>query len=120
MRHGRSPRHQELFAQRHHRRIEEVIKVDQTDEEILRDEIDEYVVTDAIRGHYVEIFEATRRRRTSRTRASPIWVSGFFGSGKSSFAKMLGLAIEDRTSRASPAAQPFRRADGRHEAAGLS
>ena len=38
-----------LFANDIHRRIEEVIKVDQTDEEIIRDEIDEYVVTDAIR-----------------------------------------------------------------------
>lgn len=38
-----------LFANDIHRRIEEVIKVDQTDEEIIRDEITEYVVTDAIR-----------------------------------------------------------------------
>ena len=27
------------------------------DEEIIRDEIDEYVVTDAIRSHYINIFE---------------------------------------------------------------
>src|SRR5260370_27169230 len=47
-----------LFANDIHRRIEEVIKVDQTDEEIIRDEINEYVVTDAIRSHYHGIFEA--------------------------------------------------------------
>ena len=49
-----------LFANDIHRRIEEVIKVDQTDEEILRDEINEYVVTDAIRSHYTNIFDAYR------------------------------------------------------------
>ena len=32
--------------------IEEVIKVDQTDEDIIKFEIDEYVVTDAIAKHY--------------------------------------------------------------------
>ena len=41
-----------LFASDIHRRIEEVIKVDQTTDDILRDEINEYVVTDAIRSHY--------------------------------------------------------------------
>ena len=50
-----------LFANDIHRRIEEVIKVDQTDEDILRDEINEYVVTDAIRSHYTNIFDAYRR-----------------------------------------------------------
>ena len=49
-----------LFANDIHRRIEEVIKVDQTDDEILRDEINEYVVTDAIRSHYTNIFDAYR------------------------------------------------------------
>ena len=82
-----------LFANDIHRRIEEVIKVDQTDEEILRDEIREYVVTDAIRRHYSEIFERYKETPNKPHEGIAIWVSGFFGSGKSSFAKMLGLAI---------------------------
>lgn len=88
---------QQLFSNDIHRRIEEVIKVDQTDEEIIRDEIDEYVVTDAIRAHYTRIFEAYREAPNKPTDAVAIWVSGFFGSGKSSFAKMLGLAVANRT-----------------------
>ena len=50
-----------LFANDIHRRIEEVIKVDQTSDDILRDEINEYVVTDAIRSHYTNIFDAYPR-----------------------------------------------------------
>ena len=42
-----------------------------------------------------------------------IWVSGFFGSGKSSFAKMLGLAIENRDILGIPAARRFAARDGR-------
>jgi len=78
-----------LFANDIHRRIEEVIKVDQTDEEILREEINEYVVTDAIRSHYTGIYEAYRETPNKPHEGIAIWVSGFFGSGKSSFAKML-------------------------------
>jgi cytidylate kinase len=36
-----------------------------------------------------------------------IWVSGFFGSGKSSFAKMLGLSIENRAVAGIPAGDRF-------------
>ena len=46
-----------LFASNIDRRIEEVIKVDQTDEEIICDEIAEYVVTDAIRRQYIPILD---------------------------------------------------------------
>ena len=49
-----------LFVNDITRRIEEVIKVDQTSDDILRDEISEYVVTDAIRSHYTGIFDAYR------------------------------------------------------------
>jgi hypothetical protein len=84
-----------LFANDIHRRIEEVIKVDQTSDDILRDEISEYVVTDAIRSHYVNIFDAYRETPNKPHEGIAIWVSGFFGSGKSSFAKMLGLSIEN-------------------------
>jgi hypothetical protein len=96
-----------LFANDIHRRIEEVIKVDQTDEEIIRDEIAEYVVTDAIRTHYTGIFEAYREAPNKPSDGVSIWVSGFFGSGKSSFAKMLGLAMANRTVAGKPAGVRF-------------
>src|SRR5450755_2504271 len=78
------------------RRIEEVIKVDQTDSEILSQEIAEYIVTPAIKKHFVQILERFRETPNKPHEGIGIWVSGFFGSGKSSFAKNLGLAIEDR------------------------
>lgn len=85
-----------VFASDIGRRIEEVIKVDQTDEEILRAEFDEYVVTDAIRKHFTKILEAYRETPNKRHEGIGIWVSGFFGSGKSSFAKILGLIVSNR------------------------
>jgi hypothetical protein len=96
-----------LFANDIHRRIEEVIKVEQTDEEILRDEIKEYVVTDAIRSYYTNIFDAYHETPNKPHEGIAIWVSGFFGSGKSSFAKMLGLSIENRKIAGEPAAERF-------------
>jgi hypothetical protein len=96
-----------LFANDIQRRIEEVIKVDQTDEEIIRDEINEYVVTDAIRSHYTNIFETYRETPNKPHEGIAIWVSGFFGSGKSSFAKMLGLSIANRRVAGDSAAERF-------------
>lgn len=101
-----------LFANDIDRRIEEVIKVDQTDEEILREEIKEYVVTDAIRAHYTNIFDAYGETPNKPHEGIAIWVSGFFGSGKSSFAKMLGLSIENREIDGESAAERFARRAG--------
>jgi hypothetical protein len=86
----------DLFANRIDRRIEEVIKVDQADEQIVRDELDEYVVTDSIRSHFTEILERYWETPKKPHEGIAVWVSGFFGSGKSSFAKYLGLALENR------------------------
>ena len=97
-----------LFANDITRDIEEVIKVDQTDEEVIRSEIDEYIVTDAIADHYVEILERYDVARNKPSEGIAIWVSGFFGSGKSSFAKMLGLAIENRDIVGGPQASDSR------------
>src|SRR5688572_26278774 len=79
----------QLFASDIYRRIEEVIKVDQTDEQVLREELREYVLTEAS-------CEPSNRI-----------LSGFFGSGKSSFAKMLGLALQNRPVVGEPAAEVF-------------
>lgn len=85
----------ELFQGQIDRRIEEVIKVDQTDKQIIRDEIQEYVPTDSIKRHYTQIFERYAETPNHPHEGIAIWVSGFFGSGKSSFAKLLGLALEN-------------------------
>jgi len=97
----------DLFASDIYRRIEEVIKVDQTDEEIIREEISEYVATDPIRRYYTDIFESYRETPNKPHEGIAVWISGFFGSGKSSFAKMLGLALENRQIHGDNAAELF-------------
>jgi hypothetical protein len=96
-----------LFANDITRQIEEVIKVDQTSADIIASEIDEYVVTNAIKQHFVKVLERYQETPQKPHEGVAIWISGFFGSGKSSFAKMLGLAIEDRDILGVPAAQRF-------------
>ena len=86
-----------LFANDIERTIEEVIKVDQRDEQILVDELAEYVVTNSIRSRFTAILEAYQEAPNKPTDGVGVWVSGFYGSGKSSFAKNLGLAIQNRT-----------------------
>jgi hypothetical protein len=96
-----------LFASDISRNIEEVIKVDQRDEEILRDEISEYVVTDSILNRYTAILERYAETPNQPHEGIGIWVSGFYGSGKSSFAKLLGLAIQNQPLAGIPAAKRF-------------
>lgn len=96
-----------LFDKRIDRHIEEVIKVDQTADDVLRDEIEEYVTTPSIGRHYIEIFDRYAETPNKPHEGIAIWVSGFFGSGKSSFAKLLGLSIENRTIAGAPAAARF-------------
>jgi Family of unknown function (DUF6079) len=86
----------DLFASDISRNIEEVIKVDQEDEQILREELAEYVATDSIRSHFRTILEHYWEIPKKPRDGIGVWVSGFFGSGKSSFAKYLGLALENR------------------------
>lgn len=85
----------ELFQGKIDRRIEEVIKVDQTDKQVIQDEIQEYVPTESIKRHYTQIFERFYETPNRPHEGIAVWVSGFFGSGKSSFAKLLGLALEN-------------------------
>lgn len=85
-----------LLAREADRNIEEVIKVDQTDATLIREELQEYVITDSILGHYLKILEKYNDTPANPHEKIGVWVSGFFGSGKSSFAKNLGLALAAR------------------------
>ncbi|MCB0345181.1 MAG: BREX system P-loop protein BrxC, partial [Bdellovibrionales bacterium] len=86
----------DLFSRDIHRDIREVIKVDQTDEEVIRAEIGEYVVTKTILSNFTDILESYSESVNKPSDRMAVWVSGFFGSGKSSFAKLLGLALANR------------------------
>jgi len=85
-----------LFAHSVDRRIEEVIKVDQTDEHVIGEELDEYVVTSSIRSNLHKVLDQYWITPNNPHEGIGVWVSGFFGSGKSSFAKYLGLGLENR------------------------
>jgi hypothetical protein len=96
-----------LFASEVSRRIEEVIKVDQTDKQIISEEIAEYVATDSIKRHYIEVLERYWDTPNHPHEGIAVWVSGFFGSGKSSFAKLLGLSLENQEVLGTGAADRF-------------
>ena len=102
----------DLFANKIERHIEEVIKVDQTDEEIVWDEIREYVVTNSICKHYQGILDRYWETPKKPHEGVGVWVSGFFGSGKSSFAKNLGLALENRSLKGEGAGSLFAKQTG--------
>jgi len=83
----------ELFARPIDRKIEEVIKVDQADEETVKNELEEYVVTDLIKQNFRTLYDEIIQVSKSPREGIGVWISGFFGSGKSSFAKILGYTV---------------------------
>ncbi|MBI4918181.1 MAG: hypothetical protein HY825_20255 [Acidobacteria bacterium] len=79
------------------RRIEKVIDYAATDEARLEQEISEYEVTASVERalrRFIEAFDDGARLGT--VTEIGVWVSGFYGSGKSSLTKYLGLALDSR------------------------
>lgn len=87
--------------------IEEVIKLEQQDEATVHREISEYVATDRIKKQYVQVLKAIADAPGEPTEGVGVWVSGFFGSGKSSFAKNLGYVLANRSLMGQSASQLF-------------
>jgi hypothetical protein len=80
----------ELFSKPVERPIEGVIKAD--DDRHLQTEVEEYVVTGEIRKGLEQLADRYR----NETNANGVWISGFFGSGKSHLLKILSLFLENR------------------------
>jgi hypothetical protein len=82
-------------AKRIDRRIEKVITIEMTDEDLLKQEIQEYVVTDSISANFERLLDAVDEGMSANgVHEVGVWVSGFYGSGKSSFIKNLGFALD--------------------------
>ena len=90
-----------IFLKPVDRPIEGVIKAD--DDASLRLEIEEYVLTNEV-AKRLEIFLDAYNNYEG---ANGVWVSGFFGSGKSHLLKMLALLLENRQLDGTPALDLF-------------
>ena len=79
-----------------HRAIEKVITFGVDQEDRLKNEIREYIVTPHMEAEFEDLLT---KMQLAMDKGGPnevgVWVSGFYGSGKSSFAKYLGLALDD-------------------------
>lgn len=79
-----------------YRSIEKVIAYGVSQEERLKKEVTEYVVTDSIDEQFNKLLlKMQAAMDAGGENEVGVWVSGFYGSGKSSFTKYLGLAFDD-------------------------
>ena len=78
------------------RDIKGVIKVGQDDNENIYQELDEYVLTEELNKHFDQFFENYKKGILGHTDKMGVWISGFFGSGKSHFLKILSYLLENK------------------------
>jgi len=86
----------DMFAKPIDRDIKGVIKVGQDDRSNVRQELEEYVVTRELQKHFAEFFSSYKRGILGTTDKMGVWISGFFGSGKSHFLKILSYLLANR------------------------
>jgi len=85
-----------MFAKAIDRDIKGVIKVGQGDDENVKQELEEYVVTRELQRHFADFFTSYKKGIVGNTDKMGVWISGFFGSGKSHFLKILSYLLENR------------------------
>ncbi|MFT6905280.1 MAG: hypothetical protein ACJAS1_001935 [Oleiphilaceae bacterium] len=87
----------DIFYKDIERSINGVVKADQNDDDTVYVELDEYVVTKELDEHFRKFFEvfSTSLHEKSLEDKIGIWISGFFGSGKSHFLKILSYILSD-------------------------
>lgn len=103
---------QDMFERDIDRDINGVVKVAQEDESAVEQELSEYVVTRELARHFADFFGAYEHALDKPTDKIGVWISGFFGSGKSHFLKMLSYLLTNQVVDGKPAIEYF---DGKFE-----
>lgn len=98
----------DMFKDDINRPINGVVKVDEDTEKVLAQELDEYVITRELKKHFISFFNYYDDAFDTPTSDIGVWISGFFGSGKSHFLKMLSYLLENRTVEGVKTAERFR------------
>lgn len=86
----------DIFQKDITRKINGVVKADQNTNDIIVTELSEYVVTEELRKHFDKFFDRYVKSLSSPTEDMGVWISGFYGSGKSHFLKMIGRILENK------------------------
>jgi hypothetical protein len=83
--------------------IKDVIDVEQQTEDELQFEIENYIVTNKIAEHFSDLINLYQ----SNIKETGVWLSGFYGSGKSYFGKMFGYVLENPSVNGTPFMERF-------------
>lgn len=83
--------------------IKNVIDLEDQSENEIQSELESYIVTDGL-GKHLSNFT---NQYTSNIKETGVWLSGFYGSGKSYFGKMLGYLIANPMVNGTPARDRF-------------
>ena len=101
-----------MFKEDINRKINGVVKVDQDASDVLVQEITEYVITTELKKHFTTFFNHYGDAFDKKTADIGVWISGFFGSGKSHFLKMLSYLLENKEVNGEKTIDRFRQKQG--------
>ncbi len=99
----------DMFADDINRKINGVIKVDQSADDVIEQELNEYVITRELKKHFITFFNYYSDAFDRPTADMGVWISGFFGSGKSHFLKMLSYLLENKEVKGVRSVERFRK-----------
>ncbi|KRN99190.1 BREX system P-loop protein BrxC [Companilactobacillus kimchiensis] len=97
----------DVFAKPIDRNIKGVITIGDERDQNVKQELEEYVVTRELKRHFNDFFKAYVDSIGHNTTNMGVWISGFFGSGKSHFLKILAYLLENREVQGKPALDYF-------------
>ena len=86
----------DMFVDDINRKIQGVIQVGQSTNDIIKQEVKEYVITSDLKKLFVKFFAEYKESFDYPSSDVGVWISGFFGSGKSHFLKMLSYILENK------------------------
>jgi energy-coupling factor transporter ATP-binding protein EcfA2 len=86
----------DMFLKNIDRDLQGVIIVGQDENANVKQELEEYVVTRELQKHFADFFSAYKQGIIGNTTKTGVWISGFFGSGKSHLLKILSYLLENK------------------------
>ena len=84
----------ELYKSDINRPIQNVIKISD-DQNLVKQELEEYVLTKELKAHFNTFFSSYNKSINNSTDEIGVWISGFYGSGKSHLLKIISYLLDN-------------------------